>query len=75
MRICERTLEAFNDIGNSSLKNMPIICMKNHTLNKYGIIHRITIEEKALVINDRETHETYEFDSPQALVEAGWIVD
>ena len=75
MRICKRTLTAFKDIGNSELNTLPVICMKNHTLDIYGIIYRTSIEDQNYLIIDRNTKEEYKYRTPEALVEAGWMVD
>jgi hypothetical protein len=77
MRICERTLEAFKDMGNSELRKMPFICMKNHETRQYGIITQFSIQEadEDFIIVDRETDDKYIFPTADALVEAGWMVD
>jgi hypothetical protein len=76
MKICERTLTAFRDINNSELKTMPFVCMKNLDIDAFGIITRYSIQEDVpFEIINRETDEKYIFQTPEEVVEAGWMVD
>jgi len=70
----DETVKAFNNILESELIYLEWVCMK-HDDGKFGLINSTDIAKGVFEIMDRDNKECYKFNSAEALVEDGWVVD
>ena len=73
--VIDRTRQAFSDIGNSELANMPAICLKNAD-GRFGIILNESIQNGVFIIQDRSSvRATYNYKTLEEFLADGWVVD
>ena len=72
--LINETKKAFNDIENSVLKDLPIICMKSFH-GSFGLIFKNDIIKNNYIIIDRETQTKIIYNTLDEMIEAGWVVD
>ena len=72
--IQQETKKAFEDVNNSSLKNLKVVCMKNWE-NKFAIITLQQIETGNIKLVDRDEGKSYNYDTVDDMINAGWVVD
>lgn len=72
----DETKNAFLDINNSPLKNMPVICMKNSDGNRDGFVFKMDIQDELFIITDStDPHTLYNYETIDKMLEDGWVVD
>ena len=72
--LIEITVKSLTDIKNSSLKDLPIIAMKQFD-GKFGIMITRDLHNNKFIIYDREDHNMIMFDNVSELVTNGWVID
>ena len=72
--VCARTEAAFEDIENSILKDMPVICMKNGD-GRFGSITKGEILAGNFNIWNRTKEHWEEYEDLKAMLNDGWVVD
>ena len=68
------TLNAFQNITTSEIKDLANICLKNDD-DRFGVIFRDDIDADNWMVIDAFNDNKYIYDDLEAMVNAGWIVD
>ena len=76
-----KTKNAFEDINNSELKDLPGVCMKQYSktnsgYDHFGIIFKKDIENKNYIITNRDNaNDVFKYETIDNMLEDGWVVD
>ena len=73
-QLLDWTRQAFLDVENSPLSELPIVCMKKYS-GEFGIITQEHIRNNIYSIMLNEDASVGDYDSLEGMLADGWVVD